>query len=134
MPKHTSSPGSTATSSGFLKNSSYWKNQRITFQKNEITNDEYENQLQEWTDYFECWAYASTKQASETDGDIPQDVDSITFETRYCPELADINSVEYRIVFKNRFYDIISIDLMNYQHQSIKFLTRSQVEHTQQQQ
>ena len=40
-------------------------NERITFQKNEIVSDQYKNRVPVWSDYFSCWAYASTKPAEE---------------------------------------------------------------------
>ena len=45
------------------------KNERITFQQNEVYSDKYKNRLQQWTDYFTCSAYASTYAAQE-DGDV----------------------------------------------------------------
>ena len=97
------------------------KNVRITFQKNETYSDKYKNRLQRWTDYFACFAYASTY-AAEEDGDVvPMDDRRITFEVRYCPELAAIDSTGYRILFMEERYNIISVDLMNYQKRSIRF-------------
>ena len=43
-------------------------NERITFQKNDIVTDQYKNRVPVWSDYFSCWAYASTYNANE-DGD-----------------------------------------------------------------
>ena len=44
-------------------------NERITFQKNEIVTDPYKNRVPVWSDYFSCWAYASTYTTNE-DGNV----------------------------------------------------------------
>ena len=114
-------PGQSNSGRNGLINSSYYRNQRILFQKNTVTNDEYENQIQTWVDYFECWAYANTIQASESNDDTPEEHKNVIFETRYCPELAVISSTEYRIIFNSEAYDITAVDHMNYQNDTLKF-------------
>ncbi len=100
------------------------KNVRITFQQNEVYSDRYKNRLQQWTDYFTCSAYASTYSEKEDGEAVISEEKSITFETRYCPELASVTSTGYRIVFNNENYNIQSVDMMNYQHRSIRFVCR----------
>ena len=97
------------------------KNVRITFQVRSVTTDKYKNHVSTWTDYFSCWAYANTYSANETGEEVTYEERSITFETRYCPELAAITSVGYRIVFGDEQYEIQSIDRMNYQNEMIRF-------------
>lgn len=122
---------SSFSGSDWLRNSSYYRNQRITFQQNTVSNDEYENQVQTWVDYFTCWAYANTLQTSETDTDIPQDQETITFETRYCPELGVVDSTNYRIKYNGKLYDILSVDQMNYQYRTLKFRCSLERQHLQ---
>lgn len=101
-------------------------NERITFQKNEIVTDQYKNRVPVWSDYFSCWAYASTYTANE-DGDVVISEDeSITFQVRYCPELAAVTSTGYRILFHDTVYNIRSVDRMNYQKQEIRFACRKE--------
>ena len=102
------------------------RNERIIFQKNTVTIDKYKNHLQEWTDYFSCFTYASTFTAEEDGDEVINEEKSITFETRWCPELADVISTEYRILFKGASYNIVSVDMMNYQRQSIRFTCRKE--------
>ena len=97
------------------------KNVRITFQQSQNFNDEYQNRLEQWTDYFSCNAYASTYAAHEGDSVVPIEERTITFETRWCPELKNVSSTGYRISFDGEYYDILSVDLMNYQHRTIRF-------------
>ncbi len=100
------------------------KNARITFQKNTIVVDEYKNHLQEWSDYFSCFAYASTYAAHEDGNEVVHEERSVTFHLRYCPELACVTSTGYRIVFNGENYDIKSVDMMNYQEREIRFICK----------
>ena len=101
-------------------------NERITFQKNEIVTDQCKNRAPVWSDYFSCWAYASTYTANE-DGDVVvSEEESITFQVRYCPELAAVTSTGYRILFHDTVYNIRSVDRMNYQKQEIRFACRKE--------
>ena len=100
------------------------KNVRITFQKNTVSSDQYQNRVRTWEDYFSCYAYASTYEAKESGDVVPAEERSITFETRYCPELAVVTATGYRIVFHEEQYDILSVDPMNYQNQAIRFSCR----------
>ena len=97
------------------------KNARITFQIRTVTVDRYKNHVSSWVDYFTCFAYANTYSANETGEEVTYEEKSITFETRYCPELAAVTSTGYRIVFNDEQYEIQSVDRMNYQNQSMRF-------------
>ena len=102
------------------------KNTRITFQKNAITSDEYKNRIQAWTDYFSCFAYASTYAEKESGEEVIHEERQVTFECRYCPELAVVTSTGYRILFNDEPYNIESVDPMNYQNKEIRFTCRRQ--------
>lgn len=119
--KRTSQAGRQNAGKDWLSNPVYYRNQRIVFQKNTVTSDEFDNRVQSWEDYFECWAYANTIQSSESNGDIPEERLPIMFETRYCPELMKVTSTDFRIVFDGEYFDILAVDKMNYQHDSLKF-------------
>ena len=97
------------------------KNVRITFQQNEVYCDQYKNRLRQWSDYYSCSAYASTYAAAEDGDAVTSEEKGITFETRWCPELAAVTSTGFRIVFRDENYNILSIDPMNYQGQAIRF-------------
>lgn len=97
------------------------KSERITFQKNAVTSDRYRNRIHQWQDYFSCNAYAGTYARSEDGDKVISDERNVTFETRWCPELAAVTSTGYRIVFNDETYNILSVDLMNYQRKTIKF-------------
>ena len=102
------------------------KNVRITFQRNEVYSDRYKNRLQQWTDYFSCFAYASTYAAQEDGDTVTSEERSVTFEARWCPELASVTSTGFRVLFEGDAYNILSVDMMNYQRQAIRFTCRKE--------
>ena len=101
-------------------------NERIMIQKCSVAVDRYRNHLAEWTDYFSCHAYASTYTKEEGTGVATTDERSISFEIRYCSEVSDLTSTEYRVIFHGDVYNIASVDMMNYQRKSIKLLCRKE--------
>ena len=95
--------------------------ERITFQKNVAVVDKYSNHTNIWTDYFTCHAYACTYQTDREDGDpVIREDQTIIFEVRYCSELKDLDSIHFRILFHGDAYNIQNVDMMNYQHKTIK--------------
>ena len=102
-------------------------NSRIIFQRNTVTTDAVRNRKHEWVDYFTCYAYVNTsamaKQgAAETENVVPVERRDVTFETRYCSELACVTSVDYRIVFSGGVYNIRAVDPVNYQNNEFRFI------------
>ena len=94
--------------------------ERITFQKNSVVTDKYGNHKNTWTDYYSCHAYVSTWQKEETEGSVTNEERAVTFEVRYCSELADLASDKYQVVFRGEAYNILSVDMMNYQKRTIR--------------
>lgn len=101
-------------------------NERITFQKNTVRVDAYRNHTNTWTDYYSCAAYASTYTANENGEVVTSEERSIAFEVRYCPELKNINSTNYRVVFHDEVFNILSVDMMNYQKKEIRLTCRKE--------
>ena len=96
------------------------KNERIRIQRNEVSVDAYGNHLNTWIDVFSCAAYASTYQYDEEKAStVTTEERTITFEVRYCPELSGLNAIHYRVIFHGDVYNILSVDMMNYQRKSI---------------
>lgn len=101
-------------------------NEKIIFQKDTVTVDQYGNHRKEWIDYFACHTYANTYVKEETDGVTTTDERSISFEVRYCSELAPVTSGNYRIIFHDEIYNIESVDMMNWQRKMIHFKCRKE--------
>ena len=102
-------------------------NERITVQKNSVTVDKYRNHVNTWTDYFSCAAYVSTYQREERESAVTTEERSVTFEVRYCSELAGITSTGYRVLFHGDSYNIESVDMMNYQRKIIRLKCEKEV-------
>lgn len=95
---------------------------RITLQKNETAVDAYGNHTNEWTDYFTCWATASSQTGQENEsGVMMYEEDRMDFTVRYSSETAPVVSTKYRIVLQDRIYDIDHVDDMGFKRNSRKF-------------
>lgn len=96
-------------------------NERITFQRNTVMVDRYNNHVNAWTDYFSCYTYASTYQLDREEGNpVVREDQTITFEVRYCSELKNLDSTHFRVLFHDDVYNIQNVDMMNYQRKTIK--------------
>ena len=95
---------------------------RITLQKNETVVDAYGNHTNTWTDYFTCWATASSQTGQEEENAAAtNEEDRMDFTVRYSSETAAVVSTKFRIVFMDRIYDIDHVDDMGFRKNSIKF-------------
>ena len=108
---------------------------RIIIQKSSTTVDKYGNHISSWTDYFSCWATANTsgRQSDATEkAAVTQEKNAVDFTVRYSPEVAAVNSKEYRILLDGRIYNIRSIDEMGFKKNSRKFHAELEVNYTEQ--
>ncbi len=99
-------------------------NERITFLENTVTCDRYRNRTHSWIERFSVFASVSTYTANESEEKITTEERAVTFETRWCPQIADVTSTQYRISFRGDLYNIESVDMMNYQKKTVKFICR----------
>ncbi len=97
-------------------------NVSIIFQKNAVMVDAIGNHKNVWTDFYSCSATAGGKSGTETvnAGTTADNVD-ISFTVRYCQAVSAVNSTEYRILFRDEIYNILSVDHMNYKRKYVKF-------------
>jgi len=100
--------------------------ERIAFQKRTVLVDAYRNHSSSWETIYSCFAYASTYAQNESGNEVIDEEREITFEVRYCPELAGVSSTGYRVSFRNEAYNILSVDMMNYQGKTIRFKCRKE--------
>jgi len=94
----------------------------VTFQKAETVVDEIGNHTLEWKDYYICHTTVSGEGGTETvaAGTTVDNVD-ISFTVRHCKVVDTITSTEYRVLFREEMYNILSIDHMNFKRKSVKF-------------
>ncbi len=99
-------------------------NERITFQRHIVETDEIGNRINTWDDYFSCWASVSSSKLNASEkNEAAQTLeqDRLDFTVRWCSQTSEITSTEYRIIFRERIYNIDHTDIMKSKKQSLKF-------------
>ena len=97
-------------------------NRKITFQNKDVEVDEIGNHKSVWMDYLTTSTYISFQgKGEEIFLGMEVDRSDISFTVRFQNRLKKINTSEYRILFDDEMYNIISIDFMNYKNRLIKF-------------
>lgn len=99
-------------------------NERITIEKSTVVTDKVGNHRNTWEEYFTCFAYASTYQAQEEEGEVTAEQKSVVFTVRWCSETRGLTSTGYRIRFREQLYNIESVDPMNFQKKTLKIHCR----------
>lgn len=100
-------------------------NRKITFQNKAVEVDEIGNHRSIWSDYLSTSSYISFQgKGEEVFLGMEVDRSDISFTVRFQNRLKNINTSEYRILFDDEMYNIISIDFMNYKNRFIKFRCR----------
>ncbi len=86
-------------------------NQRITIQRQKTVFDEIGNQTSEWTDFHSCWAAVNGLSGREYWEARQQNAENtVNFKIRYCQKLAELDTVGFQILFRDKIYNITSID------------------------
>lgn len=97
---------------------------KILFQRHIVKVDSIGNRLNEWENFYSCWASVKTsgRTAVENEDDV-QTVEQKRFDftVRYCEKVSEITSTEYRIFFNGRIYDIEAVDVMKFEKKCLKF-------------
>ena len=85
-------------------------NQRITILEHRIFIDEIGNHITKWEETFSLWAKVAVKTASETtDAGVTKEVQKLEFLVRQSPASLNINSTNFRILFRNSIYNVTGI-------------------------
>ena len=98
-------------------------NKRITIQKRTLTKDSASNEIEQWQDYYTC--YAGTLDAKtdvDTENGEQQSSQKVTFIMRDCQKLHDVmfNTKQYRIVFRDYRFRILIADNFGYMQDKFK--------------
>lgn len=99
-------------------------NERITIQQSKHMTDKVGNHRNAWVDYYTCFAYASTHEATEEDGEVTAEQKSVVFTVRWCSEVNKLTSTGFRVLFRGELYDIRSVDPMNFNKKTTKLHCR----------
>ena len=96
-------------------------NEKIMIEENKTAIDEIGNHVNKWSSYYSCYSTISGESGSEKEG-AGQTIseESISFTVRYCNLLSKLNTTNYRVIFHDAIYNIISIDHNNYKKKSLK--------------
>ena len=94
-------------------------NQRISILENHIKIDSIGNHLNVWEEISSCWAEVRVKNlqssSEKTTAGVTREIRTIIFTVRQSPSLAYINSTTHKILFRNKIYNIISVQV-DYAH------------------
>ena len=105
-------------------------NEQILIQKSSVIVDQIGNHYNEWMDYYNPHATVSGEgKISDAEALIAgatSEIGKVDFTMRYCKKLSNINSGEYRVIFREHVYNIINIDHQNYKRKSIKLMCRKE--------
>lgn len=98
-------------------------NKRITIQKRTLTKDSASNEIEQWQDYYTC--YAGTLDARTgvgTENGEQQSSQKVTFIMRDCQKLHDVmtDTKQYRVMFGNSTFRILTADNFGYTHDKFK--------------
>ena len=90
-------------------------NQRISILENHTKVDEIGNHLNVWEEISSCWAEVKVRNlqssSEKTTAGVTREIRTIIFTIRQSPSLAYINSTTYKILFRNKIYNIISVQI-----------------------
>lgn len=100
---------------------------RITIEKATVKVDEIGNHTNGWEEYYSCYAYPDTYMVDESQGKVDYENQTIAFTVRACKKTKDLNSTQYRVRFLENIYNIVSIDMMNYNNSEIKIRCKKEV-------
>lgn len=102
-------------------------NRIITIQNQTATADEYGNHINTWSDYYTCHAKATTSFKNESDDKISIENKIVIFDIRSCSQSKAITSINYRVIFNNESYNILSVDPSNYDNKIIRLRCEKEV-------
>lgn len=95
--------------------------ERIIFQKSTAKKDKNGNRVLAWEDVYSCAAYANNLSGTEYWAAAQTNSQTdMYFVVRYCSELKDINTENYRIIFRDEEYNITFIDNIQYANKTVK--------------
>lgn len=78
---------------------------------------------EKWEDdpFYQCWAYANGLSGSEYWAARAQQAENtVVFTARYCRALEHVAPQDFKIVFRNATYDIVSVDHVQFRGMWVK--------------
>lgn len=107
-------------------------NQRITIQQLSVKVDGIGNQTSEWTDFYSCWAAVNGLSGREYwEARQQHEENTVNFKVRFCKKLKELNTTGFCIKFRGRFFDIVSVDNMQFVDSLINIKAVERCDHEQ---
>ena len=87
---------------------------RFVLQKRSVVKDELQQQKEEWVDWRDVWGETQTLWGSEYyAAKAVNEENTIEFVIRKAPFLSEMNTLDYRVLWNGKSYDIRQIDEMS---------------------
>lgn len=95
--------------------------QRVTFEERQIMQDEIGNERSDWQPLFSRWASVNLANYDEVfDARTTQTKVQLVVTLRYDRQLANLDTKQVRLVFEGKYYNVLSLDHIQFSHQLIK--------------
>lgn len=93
----------------------------VTVQQLTKTKDADGFTVEEWVDYYQNYAYVNKLSGKEFWAAAETASQStVVFEFRYHDPLENVDSKNYRIVFRNRIFNITNVDNVQFRNETVK--------------
>lgn len=93
----------------------------VVIEKRTVTEDDIGNQSSAWATYFKGFASVNNLYGTEYWAAAQtQSQNMVVFTLRYNSLLNELNSLEYRLIFRSKEYDIKSVDNAKYSNIMVK--------------
>lgn len=87
---------------------------KIVIQKQVITQDHIGNSIKSWVDYQALWVEVNSLYGNEYyAAKSVNEENTLKFTARYAAFVDTIDTINYRVIYKNKWHDIKIIDFLN---------------------
>ena len=94
---------------------------KIEIQKNAPYQDSIGNPKSNWEKFREIYAYVNGLSGNEYwEAAVVHAEKTLDIVTRWKPFFKDMNSKNYRVIFENEVYNIVSIDNIQFKNNTVK--------------
>ena len=95
--------------------------ERIIIQKSSLKADKAGNHAVEWENYYKCFSYVNSLSGKEYwEAKQINAETEVDFVIRYCSEVSKLDTEHYRIIFREKLYNITFVDNVQYKNKTVK--------------
>lgn len=100
--------------------------EKIVIEKVSCEFDEIGNQIEVWSEYYKCYAYVNNLYGNEYwMASQVQSEETVVFTTRYHKKINEMNTKEYRLIHRNKIYNIKFIDNVRYENDIVRIRAKA---------